>query len=303
MKRASGFTLIELSVVLAVMAVVSAIAIPYGMRTFESYRFSAMSRAFANAVLMARMRAIENRCVFPITASQAGSSPGWTKFTTALDVPLRFRANTLGTIPGNGDRVMLSGLDKNTNVNGGEYEVQTCPKGVNPPTFEVNCPFGGTPDTRGTVRNLTAPARLIILPAEHKVSANWGVDPATGMYRNEDNFGASGYTVREEGSDIVFSFDVNKYRIFFSATEGVLGDELEPGGSDPTAGGTGPFAFQQMLFDSRGLPENLASRTVLLCSTRFYPKGGPKTVALDSPGTILYFITSTGRVTTPIGTK
>lgn len=301
MKRSNGFTLIELCVVLAIMLIIASVAIPYGMNTMEAYRFTAMSRSFINCVLMARMRAIENRSVFRITSSGAGSTPERTKFTTVVDVPLRFRANTLLVTPGNGDRLMFSGLDQNTVANGVEFEVQVCPKTANPPTFEITYPFGGTADTTGTVRNITAPARLMILPAIQTPLPNWGIDPGTGMYRNEEHFGAGGYTVREDGSDVIFTFDTDKYRIFFSSADAVLGDELEAGGSDPTAGGSAPFGFQQVIFDSRGLPENLASRTVLMSTTRLYPRGGPKVVALDSPGTIRYFLTSTGRVTTPVG--
>lgn len=313
MKRSSGFTLIELCVVCAVMIIFAAIAVPTGVSVVESYRFSAMTRSFATAVLMARMRAVENRSVYRITASTVGASTGRIRFTTVLHVPLRFRPNALALTPGNGDRVMLSGLDKNTGLNGVELEVQVCDKAMSPPTFEVDydVPLVGA-DTTGNVRNITSPARLIILPAQSTEYPNWGIDPATGIYRNEEHFGASGYTIREDGSDIIFSFDWSKYRFFFRSTQwdpnaippdNDIGDELlpAPSGSDPTSGGAPPYSFQQVVLDSRGLPEGLAGRTISMCQLRQHKR--PEAVAINSSGMMVYLITPTGRVTPAPGLK
>ena len=71
MSRSKGFTVIELVVVLAIIAILTAIGLPMGLRWKADYRFSSATRSLSNAVLMARMRAIENRAVFTITASQA----------------------------------------------------------------------------------------------------------------------------------------------------------------------------------------------------------------------------------------
>jgi type II secretory pathway pseudopilin PulG len=305
MKRSSGFTLIELMVVCAVMIIMTAIAVPTGISVLESYRFSAMSRSFATAILMARMRAVENKSVYRINASTPGASTGRIRFTTLLNIPLRFRPNSLAVTPGDGDRVMFSGLDKNAGINGVELEVQVCDRTMSPPTFEVDYDVFSGADTTGTVRNITAPARLIILPAQQTINPNWGIDPLTGIYRNEEHFGSSGYSIREDGSDVIFAFDWSKYRFFFRNTQwdpnaippdNNIGDELLATGSDPTSGGAPPYSFQQVIMDSRGLPERLSGRTITMCQLRQHYR--PDAVFLNSFGTIVYVITPTGRVTT-----
>ena len=70
MSRSKGFTVIELVVVLTIIAVLTAITLPMGISWIAEYRFSSAARSLSNAVLMARMRGIENRAVFAITASQ-----------------------------------------------------------------------------------------------------------------------------------------------------------------------------------------------------------------------------------------
>ena len=70
MSRSKGFTVIELVVALAIIAILTAIGLPMGLRWKADYRFSMVTRSLSSAVLMARMRGIENRAVFTITASQ-----------------------------------------------------------------------------------------------------------------------------------------------------------------------------------------------------------------------------------------
>ncbi len=70
MSRSKGFTVIEMVVVVTIIAIMAAVTLPLGLGWIAEYRFSSAARSLSNAVLMARMRGIENRAVFTITASQ-----------------------------------------------------------------------------------------------------------------------------------------------------------------------------------------------------------------------------------------
>jgi prepilin-type N-terminal cleavage/methylation domain-containing protein len=271
-----GFTVVELVVVLTVIAILTAISVPMGLEWLGTHRFSAMVRAFPNAVLTARMRGIENRQVITISSSSDyssapfssscpcccpgiqfvttadhglnGPSPALTNnlvCTTTVGCPGTYcsainnsfcRKNLVSTSTTPGDTVMISGLDKHLSMNGCEFEVLKVPDSTH---FVVQHAYSGalgdTPgsDTTGTVRQLTAPGRLRIVPAV-------GVTTAT-TNDNQENFRSSDFTIKEEGSSIVFRYDTSK----FQAT--VSNQLLD----------TTTYLNAQVMFDNRGFPQSM----------------------------------------------
>ena len=252
MSRSKGFTVIELVVALAIIAILTAIGLPMGLRWKADYRFSSAARSLSNAVLMARMRAIENRAVFTIIASQAtndapfsaacpgmifttnvdhGLSPPNPALVNALVLPppppapwnpnwspvancpcVKNLAAPPPPWPTPGDMVMISGLNQTRSMNGGEFEVITVPA---PNQFTVQHAayptLGdiGSTNNAGTVRNVTAPGRLRIVPAVHTLVPG-------PLNDNQENFsGTSAYTIKEEASSIVFRYDTDKFLVTF----------------------------------------------------------------------------------------
>ncbi len=276
-----GFTLIELIVIMTIIAILTALSVPMGMSWIGGHRFTAMVRAFPNAVLMARMRGIENRQVIAITGSvdyttQApftACCPG-ILFTTNIDHGLSGPKPTLANnlvcsttvgcpgvacapIPSSscrkqlvsttttaGDSIMISGLDRHRSMNGVEFEVLKVTDNTH---FAVLHAYNGAlgdiagADTTGTVRQLTAPGRLRIVPAA-------AVTTATTL-DNEENFQSSDFTVKEEGSSIVFRYNAAKFQ---ATVNGQLLDTATP----PTS--------VQIPFDSRGFPSGNSTQSVWL---------------------------------------
>jgi hypothetical protein len=262
-----------------IIAIMAAVTLPLGFGWIAEYRFNSAARSLSRAVLMARMRGIENRAVFTITASQTSNSspfsascPGMI-FTTNVDhglskpnpavagalvlppplpafwspvAPCRCVKSLPTAAPTTpGDTVMFSGLNHTTSMNGLEFEVLTTPTNN---TFAVQHGVSPTlgdtpgPDTTGTVRNLVAPGRLRIVPAVSKAI------PATD---NEESFIASSYTVKEEGSSIVFRYDTEKFRVTFYPGNPVEPPPVSP--LDPSSASTTKFA--EIRFDNRGFPK------------------------------------------------
>ncbi len=63
MKTEKGFTFLEIMVVMAIIGVVLAFAVPKGIRWYSDYRFSSGARAFLNAGQLVRVKAIEGKVV------------------------------------------------------------------------------------------------------------------------------------------------------------------------------------------------------------------------------------------------
>jgi prepilin-type N-terminal cleavage/methylation domain-containing protein len=280
MSRSKGFTVIELVIVVTIIAIMVAVTLPMGLGWIAEYRFNSAARSLSRAVLMARMRGIENRAVFTITSSQTSISapfsakcPGMI-FTTNVDhglgqpnpvvasalvlpppMPLfwspvtpcrcvKSLASATSTTPG--DIVMFSGLNHTTSMNGLEFEVLTIPtKNTFAVQHAVSTVFGDTtgPDTTGTVRNLIAPGRLRIVPAVSNVS------PTTD---NQESFEASSYTVKEEAASIVFRYNIDKFEVTFypgnPSTDPLPGTLLDASSASKN--------FAEIRFDYRGFPKS-----------------------------------------------
>ncbi len=282
MSRSRGFTVTEMVVVVTIIAILTAITLPMGINWLAEYRFSAMARSLSNAVLMARMRGIENRAVFTITASQTSTSTPFSAtcpgmifttnvdhglsqpspvVTTALVLPPPLPAiwgpvancrcvKSLASVtppPTPGDMVMISGLDHTTSMNGSEFEVLTIPA-TNQFAVQhaVSASLGDTagPDTKGTVRNLIAPGRLRLVPAVSTATP----DP---LNDNQESFMASAYTVKEEGSSIVFRYDTDKFVVTFYP-----GNPPIPSANVPLDPSSASNNFAEIRFDNRGFPNS-----------------------------------------------
>jgi prepilin-type N-terminal cleavage/methylation domain-containing protein len=278
--RSRGFTVVELVVVVTIIAILTAITLPMGINWITEYRFSMAARSLSNAVLMARMRGIENRAVFTITASATTTSTPFSaacpgiEFTTNMDhgltKPNPVVANALvlppplpaiwspvvncrcvknlavaTPPPTPGDMVMFSGLNHTKSMNGAEFEVLTV---TAPNKFAVQHAVSATlgdtagPDTTGTVRNLVAPGRLRIVPAV----ATFTPDP---LNDNQESFKASAYTVKEEGSSIVFRYDTDKFEVTFYP--GNPQDPAPVPAMDPSSAAN---KYAEIRFDNRGFP-------------------------------------------------
>lgn len=331
MSRSKGFTVIEMVVVVTIIAIMAAVTLPLGLGWIAEYRFNSAARALSRSVLMARMRGIENRAVFTITASQTSiaspfsvSCPGMI-FTTNVDhglsapnpavagalvlppplpafwspvAPCRcVKSLPSATPPTPGDTVMFSGLNHTTSMNGLEFEVIEVPA-TNRIAVQhaVSATLGDTagPDTTGTFRNLVAPGRLRIVPAVSTATPDLTATPNLLAY-NQESFIASAYTFKEEGSSIVFRYDTTKFQV-----------TLYPG-NPPIPAGTPVLDpsdlsrnFAEIRFDNRGFPKstvvgngvpNTTSGNTIILITEIVPALRKKDARQ-----VQYLVSTTGKV-------
>ena len=78
MPRSHGFTVIELIVVMFLLIVLMALAGMYSLTYYDEYRFSSAARTLHNAILLARIRAIEGQSTVWLIPRPAGpANAGW----------------------------------------------------------------------------------------------------------------------------------------------------------------------------------------------------------------------------------
>ena len=74
MPRSHGFTVIELMVVMFLLIVLMALGAMYSLTYYDEYRFSSAARNLHNAILLARIRAIQGQSTVWLIARPAGPS-------------------------------------------------------------------------------------------------------------------------------------------------------------------------------------------------------------------------------------
>jgi prepilin-type N-terminal cleavage/methylation domain-containing protein len=316
MSRSKGFTVIELVVVLTIICVMTAVTLPMGLGWLADYRFSMAARSLSNAVLMARMRGIENRAIFTITSSQQVTTGPFSscvglEFTTNVDHGLSqpIPAVTGLTCPGptktpisttNGDMVMISGLNLTRSMNGGEFEVLAI-SATDKKKFTVQHTFSSVlgdtvgSDNQGTVRNVTAPGRLRIVPAVSTATPDLTATPDSSAY-NQESFKASAFTVKEEAASIVFRYDTDKFEVTFFPGNPPIPSTTLP--LDPASAPATNFA--EMRFDNHGFPRstvvgNAAPNPTTINTTILIAEKVPASRKRDARR-VQYLISPTGKV-------
>ena len=123
MKKNKGFTLIELMVVLALAAIISAIVVPGAYRWLGDFRFSAGLRAFISGADTVRLHALEGNNVLDIVA--INSSVGSTSFSvTANFTTVQAASPTEDDVPiSDGDYVTVTGLADPDYFNGNTFRI------------------------------------------------------------------------------------------------------------------------------------------------------------------------------------
>jgi prepilin-type N-terminal cleavage/methylation domain-containing protein len=332
MSRSKGFTVIELVVVVTIIALLTAITLPMGINWIAEYRFSMAARSLSSAVLMARMRGIENRAVFTITASQTSTSTPFTtdcpgiEFTTNVDHGLSppnplvtsalvkpSSSTPLPSIwspvancpcvknlasatppPRPGDMVMISGLNKTKSMNGSEFEVIT----VTPPNkFTVQHAVSATlGDLAGP--DTIGTVRNLVAPGRLRIVPAVSTFTPDPLNDNEESFMASAYTVKEEASTIVFRYDTDKFQVTFYP-----GKPQDPAPVPPMDPASAANKFAEIRFDNRGFPNTtmafdgaaMATKAISTNTTILIAENLP-TSRKKAPRRVQYLISPTGKV-------
>ena len=129
-RERNGFTLTELIIVVAILGILSLIAVPNIIGELPNYRIKAASRDIASRLLLARMKAISRNCQYRIAFDPAGSYTvmrndpvtGWVQEGEAFNLPAAVRFNRGGADPitFSSDRVVFN-PNGSSNVNGAIY--------------------------------------------------------------------------------------------------------------------------------------------------------------------------------------
>lgn len=147
-KHASGFTLIELVVVLAIIMIISVMSIPYARNVLRSYRLNAAASSIKGLVQSTRYQAIMVGCPYRVafttgsvnyqlstqqitgtppacssSYSNVGSAVPWTTTSEAsisANTTLQFNPNgTVSASTGNSDfTISLAGVTRSISVSG-----------------------------------------------------------------------------------------------------------------------------------------------------------------------------------------
>jgi type IV fimbrial biogenesis protein FimT len=83
MKRSGGFTLIELMVTLAVVAILATVAVPGFFDMIQNNRTTSQTNQLVSALNLARAEAIKRGVAVSVTAEEDGFAAGWSVNVTS----------------------------------------------------------------------------------------------------------------------------------------------------------------------------------------------------------------------------
>ncbi len=287
--RSRGFTFIELLVVVTIITIFAAIALPTGLHWLTDYRLTQAVRSLSNAVLMARMRGIENRSVITITTSVTSTDSPFTAtcpgiiFTTNVDHGLTgpnpvvtnylVDPTTLSPAPpplsprywpvSNCKCVKDLGSPPSTTPTPGDtvmFSGLDHTKSMNGAEFEVLTIPSSTQFAVQHTYNVIlgdlpsgdtkGTVRNLIAPGRLRIV------PATAVLTtptndNQENFSSSGFTIKEEASTIVFRYNTDQFQITFYAGNPPIPSDTPTLDPSSTA-----YNFAEIRFDNRGFPKS-----------------------------------------------
>ncbi len=76
MSRSPGFTVVEMMIVLFLLIILTALGAMYSLTYYDEYRFSSAARKLHNAILLARIRAIQGQSTVWLIPRPAGQANG-----------------------------------------------------------------------------------------------------------------------------------------------------------------------------------------------------------------------------------
>ncbi|MDQ7784217.1 MAG: prepilin-type N-terminal cleavage/methylation domain-containing protein [Desulfomonilaceae bacterium] len=270
--RQSGFTLVELMVVCAVMALALAVSLPLGSKWLTDYRYSAACRSFYNAIHLAKIHAISGSTMFNVTNIKGTGTD--LEVTTA---PVYFRCDHTPDINKEGDypvtlgtAVALDGFVEPSYVNSNVFEVKE------------------TPTVNGIVDHGKGlwEARLTLKLSSDRIQWTGDEDSNTGKAWTV----AAAKFVTTQARQTALGKKMPVYSVYKMG--GTIRCEFDPSVYHVEVNGTSAeSATTVIVFDSKGAPKNLDPYTILV--QRKKPDGSvstehpPFTITVQTSGKIL----------------